>query len=59
MLNYYFIRFAFLSSWKNLVMEEKRSKIFKELELRMNKKADAQGFFKLTVPFVVIDAEKE
>ena len=59
MLNHYFIRLAFLNEWKKIIPNEKQDQIFKELELRMNKKADADGLFILTVPFVVIDAEKK
>ena len=59
MLNHYFIRLAFLNEWINIVPQKKRSQIFNELEIRMNKKAESDGFFKLTVPFVVIDAEKK
>ena len=59
MLNHYFIRLAFLVEWKKIIPDEKQYQIFKELELRMNSKAAADGLFKLTVPFVVIDCEKK
>lgn len=59
MLNHYFIRLAFLNEWEKVIPADSRSRIFNEIELKMNKKAEAEGLFKLTVPFVVIDAEKK
>lgn len=58
MLQYYFIRLAFLSTWKNIVPEDKQTEVFGIIEKRMNKIAEKQGFFKLSIPFVVIDSEK-
>ncbi|MEJ2614613.1 MAG: class I SAM-dependent methyltransferase [Ignavibacteriaceae bacterium] len=58
MLNHYFIRLAFMDEWKKIIPVEKQSQIFQEIELRMNSKAETDGLFKLSVPFVVIDAEK-
>lgn len=59
MMNHYFIKLAFLNEWKNILPKEKQSQILKELEKRMNKKAESDGLFKLSIPFVVIDAEKD
>jgi len=58
MLNHYFIRLAFLDEWKKIIPVEKHSQIFKEVELRMNSRSQTDGLFKLSVPFVVIDAER-
>ena len=58
LLNHYFIQMAFLSEWKKIVPEEKRSEIFEQVENRMNEAAEKEGFFKLSVPFVVIDCER-
>lgn len=59
MLNHYFIRLAFLDSWKNLVPNEKQVEIFKSIEDSMNQIAADEGVFKLSVPFVVIDCKKK
>lgn len=59
MLNHYFIRLAFLPSWKELVPKHKLKAIFNEVETRMNKIASEEGSFKLSVPFVLIDSEKK
>lgn len=58
MLKHYFIRMAFLNEWKSIIPNEKQAQIFKELELRMNENAESAGVFKLSIPFVVIDAKK-
>ncbi len=58
MLNHYFIRLAFFDEWKKIIPVERQSQIFYEIELRMNSKAETDGLFILSVPFAVIDAEK-
>lgn len=58
MLQHYFIRLAFLDSWKNIVSENDRVEVFKNIENKMNRVAEDQGFFNLNVPFVVIDSVK-
>ena len=59
LLNHYFIRMAFLNGWKGIVPIEKQEFIFNEIEKRMNEKALTDGYFKLSVPFVVIDCTKK
>ncbi|MBN2347966.1 MAG: class I SAM-dependent methyltransferase [Bacteroidales bacterium] len=59
MLNHYFIRLAFLLSWKNIIPEERQTEVFKSIEEIMNQQAAKDGVFKLSVPFVVIDCEKK
>lgn len=58
MFNHFFIKLAFLDSWKNLVPTEKQNEIFSKVEDALNEKAKTDGFIKLSVPFVVIDAGK-
>jgi arsenite methyltransferase len=59
LLNHYFIRLAFLNGWKGIVPFEKQEFIFDKIETRMNEKALTDGYFKLSVPFVVIDCTKK
>jgi ubiquinone/menaquinone biosynthesis C-methylase UbiE len=59
LMNHHFIRMAFLSGWKSIVPVEKQEFIFNEIELRMNELAQADGFIKLSVPFVVIDCYRK
>ena len=55
LLHHYFIRMAFLNGWKGIVPVEKQESVFNEIEMRMNDKAQTDGFFRLSIPFVVID----
>ncbi|MFH2142681.1 MAG: methyltransferase domain-containing protein [Bacteroidota bacterium] len=59
MLNHYFIRLSFLDGWKSIFPTKKQDDIFKKIENYMNEKAYADGFFKLSVPFALIDCEKK
>lgn len=58
MLQYYFIRLAFLDSWKNIIPKDKQTEVFRAIEELMNIEAQRKGYFELTVPFIVIDAMK-
>jgi ubiquinone/menaquinone biosynthesis C-methylase UbiE len=58
MFKHFLIRLAFLDSWKKLIPDEMQQMIFSEIESRINRIADKDGFFRLSVPFVVIDARK-
>jgi ubiquinone/menaquinone biosynthesis C-methylase UbiE len=58
MFNHYLIRLAFLDSWLELVPADRIDKIFGQLENQLDLKAQEYGEVTLTVPFVLIDAEK-
>ena len=58
MLNHYFIRLAFIDGWKEIVPANRQEEIFGLIEEELNKKSLTDGIMKLSVPFVVIDAEK-
>jgi len=58
MFNHSFIRLAFMDSWIDLVPANKVNKIFTQVENRLNIKAQNDGEMTLTVPFVLIDAQK-
>lgn len=59
MLNHFFIRLAFLESWKSIVPEKKQSEVFQIIENRINEQSQRNSHFKLSVPFVVIDCRKQ
>lgn len=59
LLNHYFIRLAFLPSWKKLVPENKVHEIFNQIEQKLNSQAKSKGYIELSVPFVVIDCIKK
>lgn len=58
MFDYFPIAFYFLSGWKKMVPQDRAEEVFDEITMRINKIADRQGYFKLTVPFAVIDCRK-
>ncbi|HZL11250.1 MAG TPA: methyltransferase domain-containing protein [Prolixibacteraceae bacterium] len=55
MLNHYFMRLAFLDGWKSIIPVEKQVEIFKRIEILLNRKAEKNGYVKLSVPFVLLD----
>jgi arsenite methyltransferase len=59
MLNHYFIQLAFLESWKNLIPLEKQVDIFNRIEDNMNEIASEEGYFKLSIPFVLINCSRK
>jgi ubiquinone/menaquinone biosynthesis C-methylase UbiE len=59
MLNHYFIRLAFIDGWKEFVPANRQEEIFKKAENELNKQSKINGIFKLSVPFVLIDCNKE
>ncbi|HJO93107.1 MAG TPA: methyltransferase domain-containing protein [Victivallales bacterium] len=58
MLNHFFIKLGFLDGWKDIVPTTKQVEIFKLIENQMNEKANREGCFKLSIPFVLIDCKK-
>lgn len=59
MLNHYFIRLAFMDSWKKLVPESRLEEIFDKVETLLNRQAAKLGGIKLSIPYVLINAVKE
>jgi len=59
MLNHFFIKLAFLDSWKNILSPDDRKPIFEILETRLNKIAAPGGEIKLTIPYVCIDCQRK
>jgi len=58
MLNHFFIRLAFIDSWKELIPQKQQEQVFNMVEDLLNKKVEKEGVLKLSVPFVVIDCLK-
>jgi len=58
MFEYFFIRFAFLDSWKKIIETDKQGHIFNLIERKLNIIAEQNGELLLQVPFVVIDCSK-
>ena len=58
MLNHFFIKLAFLDSWKKIIPERNHKEVFKEIEEKLNTQANAEGGFSMQVPFVIFNCEK-
>jgi arsenite methyltransferase len=58
MFSHFLISLAFLDSWKEIVPETYRKKIFQEIESQINEIAEANSGFTLTIPFVTFDCVK-
>jgi len=58
LLNHYFIRLAFMQSWKDLVPVQNQADVFRSVESRLNDLARQQGFITLSIPFALIDSRK-
>jgi arsenite methyltransferase len=59
MLNHYFIRLAFMNSWIKLLPPDKVEQIFDKIEFRLNEQSRILGGFKLSIPYVMINAIKK
>jgi arsenite methyltransferase len=57
-LNHYFIKIAFLDSWKKIPAAESSEDIFSNIETALNKLADRETHLKLTIPYAVFDCSK-
>lgn len=58
MFNYSMIKCWFLPSWKELVPENKRKKVFQRIEDEFNRISEERGEIILSVPFAVFNSEK-
>jgi ubiquinone/menaquinone biosynthesis C-methylase UbiE len=55
-LRHHFVKVGWLGSWRDLVPEEKRVKIFQKLEENLNSYAAENGGLALTVPMAYVEA---
>lgn len=58
MFNNHFIRMAFLDGWKSFIPSHRYEEVFSLVEDRINEIAEVNGYFKLSIPFVLIDSTK-
>lgn len=56
--NHFFIKSAFMESWKQIVSKKDVRKIFAELEESLNNYANQNGSLKLTIPFACFKCVK-
>lgn len=57
MLNYFLIRFAFLSSWIKLLPHGKAANTFTFIEQKLNQVSEAEKGLSLSIPYIVVDAD--
>jgi arsenite methyltransferase len=58
LLQHFFIRLAFLPSWKSIVPAARQDEVIERIEEKLNRQAGLSGQCKLSVPFVIINCEK-
>jgi ubiquinone/menaquinone biosynthesis C-methylase UbiE len=59
MLNHYFVKMAFMGSWKEIVPKDKVEDIFEIVETKLNEQSKTFGEIKLSIPFVLINSIKK
>jgi len=59
MLNHYFIRIAFMSSWRKILPSNFVDEIFNIVEEKLNQQARLFGKLRISIPFVLINSIKE
>lgn len=55
-LNHYFIRMAFMESWKEIVPESLRNEVFRGIEEELNRISEKIGYLKFDIPFAFIES---
>ncbi len=58
LLQHFFIRLAFLPSWKSILPADRQAAVFGRIEDKLNEQALHSGKCTLSVPFVVLNCEK-
>jgi arsenite methyltransferase len=58
MLRHFFIKLAFLTSWKSILQEPDVEPIFGDLEVELNRLAREKGELRLGIPWVCIDSQR-
>jgi arsenite methyltransferase len=59
MLNHFFIRLAFMESWRNILNQNDEKIIFDVIENELNKIAEAKSELSLRIPWVCINSRKK
>jgi len=59
MFNHFFIKLAFMPSWKAIIPRDRQQEVFHKIEMKLNSTAKKSGCLTMQVPFVTIDCEVE
>jgi hypothetical protein len=58
MMRHYFIRLGFLGGWSQLLPDGRRAEALTALAERLDEVAEREGGLKMTIPMVLIAAER-
>ena len=58
MFNHFSMKVSFMKAWKEIVPTSLQDEIFKQVEDKMNRRAERNQGFAMRVPFVTMDCEK-
>jgi len=59
MFNHFFIRLAFMESWRSILNQNDEKIIFDAIENELNKTSAAKGELSLTIPWICINSRKK
>jgi ubiquinone/menaquinone biosynthesis C-methylase UbiE len=59
LFNHYFIQLAFMEGWKSIIPVDQQSVVFHQIETFLNLQAERDEKIQLTIPYVVIDADRK
>ncbi len=57
MLNHFFIKLAFMESWKEIIPGDMQEDVFRRIEEKLNHMAEKETGIDMRVPFVTLDCE--
>jgi hypothetical protein len=58
MFNHFSMKLSFMKAWKEIVPASLQDEIFRQIEDKMNRRAEKNQGFAMRVPFVTMDCEK-
>jgi len=58
MLDHFFMKLAFMPSWKEIIPDSRQPEVFRKLETILNSESAKSGGFTMQVPFVTMDCKK-
>jgi ubiquinone/menaquinone biosynthesis C-methylase UbiE len=57
--NHSLVKIGFLPNWEKLLNEKDRRKVFKDIEMRLNKISEKNGNIEMTIPYMVINSKRK
>ena len=59
MLNHFFIKLAFIGSWKTILQDSDVRTVFKLIEKELNEKSQIEGMLNLSIPYACFNCRKQ